>query len=990
MKSARHRWGAMVAAGLVAWCVGAVLPVQAGTPPAAQVELVTPDMAFANVGRAVAVDGDTALVSSPFANVGADDGAGAVYVFVRSGGAWTQQAVLAASVAEPFSGFGSAVAIDGDTAVVGAPSATGVVDFAGAVYVFTRSGTTWTQQARLVAADGEGFSDFARTLAVDGDSIVVGAPSMFLGNQNVVGAAYVFARSGGTWTQQQKLLASDGGEFDSFGNAVAIDGDRVVIGAHQADVGSALFAGAAYAFERSGGTWTQTQKITPGVPTEDDTFGSSVALDGDSVVIGARQPPLLDDGGTGRAFVFVDDGTAWTQQAELMAADPAIGDEFGAAVGIAGDQVIVSAPFNGATPGVDLEAGAVYVFQRAMGVWTQQSRIRAVAGRQGEHMGDRVDLSGITAIVGASEATVGDNAFQGKAYIFTLGLPQLQVAPLAMDFGAVAVGASSAPQTLTVRNVGTADLFSGAITLGGADAANFAIVGDACGGERLGPAQSCVAQVAFTPDAIRSYAAQVIAPGSAGVAFVDATGEGVEPPPQIAVTPNPIEAMLPQDASATLPITVSHPGTSGTLAWELVQDATPPARRLHVLGAATAVSAALPDGALDFAGFRRSPARTGAGTPGPNGLPPLGQTLTHSTSDAIVVGNSLVCGNNDTGTTNANQFLRVFTLADFGIDSDFAVDSVQFAVEDVSVATTVTVNLYLLDGTDLRYFAMQRIATADVALQPQSTAYIDVPLPATVPADATLVFEVAIPDMEASAGNYAPGSNAAGQTAPSYVAATACGADDPVDTASIGAPDMHLVMSVTGTSAAPAPDCTLPTWLDLATQSGTLAPGASQSVDLQFDTAGLPQGTVTAQLCFASNAEDALYLVPVTLDVTATPQLSVDTTSLDFGSVVVGVQSDARTVVVSNPGTVAATIGTAAIDDAAFAIVADTCSNTSLAAGDTCNIDIVFAPQATGAATGTLQLPSDAADSPATVALAGNGLPAGIAIFADGFEGLGD
>lgn len=980
----------MVAAGLVAWCVGAVPPAQAGTPPPAQVELVTPDMAFANVGRAVAVDGDTALVSSPFANVGANDGAGAVYVYVRSGGAWTQQAVLAATVAEPFSGFGSAVALDGDTAVVGAPSAAGVVDFAGAVYVFVRSGTTWTQQARLVAADGESFSDFARQLAVDGDTVVVGAPSMFLGNMNVVGAAYVFARSGGTWTQQQKLLASDGGEFDSFGNAVAIEGDRVVIAAHQADVGSALFAGAAYAFERSGGTWTQTQKITPDIPTEDDTFGSSVALDGDTVVIGARQPPLLDDGGNGRAFVFVDDGTSWTQQAELVAADPAIGDEFGAAVGIAGDQIVVSAPFNGATPGVDLEVGAVYVFQRAMGVWSQQSRIRAVAGRQGEHMGDRIDLSGVTAIVGASEATVGDNAFQGKAYIFTLGLPQLQVAPLAMDFGAVAVGASSAPQTLTVRNVGTADLFSGGITLGGADAAHVAVVADACSGQRLAPAQSCVAQVAFTPDAIRSYAAQVIAPGSAGVAFVDATGEGVAPPPQIAVTPNPIEQMLPQGASAIVPITVSHPGTSGTLAWELVQDATPPARRLHVLGAATPVSAALPDGSLDFTGFRRVPARSGAGNVHMDGLPPLGQTLTHSTSNDIAVGNSVVCGNNITGTTNANQFLRVFTPSDFGIDGDFDVDSVRFAVEDLSVATTMTVNLYVLEGSELRYVAMQRIATAEVALQPQSTTYVDVPLSATVPAGATLVFEVANPDLETSGGNYAPGTNAAGQTAPSYVAAAACGADDPVDAASIGAPGMHLVMSVTGTSAAPAPDCALPAWLEVATQSGTLAPGASQSVDLQFDADGLPEGTVTTQLCFASNAEDALYVVPVALEVTAAPQLSVDATALDFGNVVVGTESDARTVVVSNTGTVPVAIGVAEIDGAAFGIVADTCSNTSLAAGESCSIDIVFAPLANGAATGTLQLPSDAADSPATVALAGNGLPAGDAIFGDGFEGLGD
>lgn len=839
----------------------------AGGAPPPQLPLTIAGAPFQNFGTAVAIDGDTAVVTTPYVSVGGEDGVGAAYVYVRDGAAWTLQAQLSAFDPKPFSNYGRAVAIDGDTVVVGANGADGVASSTGAAYVYTRTGAVWTQQAKLIAADGEGFSDFGMAVALSGDSVVVGAPSMFINGENVVGAAYTFVRSGNAWSQQQKLIASDGLAFDSFGNAVAIDGDTAMIAAYQASVGAASFSGAVYAFERSGGgSWSQTQKLSASDAAVEDTFGHAIALSGDSLIVGAPQPELLFGGGAGAAYVFALAGGSWTQQAKLLADDGVPDDAFGTAVGIAGDTAVVGAPYMGALAGVDLEAGAVYVYARSGGAWAQQARIRAVEGSQAAHLGRRVGLSGNTAIVGAPDARVGANEQQGKAFLFTLGAPVPAVTPGAIDFGDVAVG-STTTRRLTLRNLGTADFFSGALQLIGAAAAQYTLTGDTCNGQRIKPAATCQADISFTPSGLAAYDAQVVVPGSAGVLFVTLSGQGVAPPAQIAVTPNPIAQSLPQNQTGTLPITISHPGSEQTLQWTLTEDSSVARRRLRVLGEATAIATAATGVGAEHGAFLHARGMPGQPTRQPAGLPPVGQTLTHSTSEAITGNHSVACGNNKTGTTNANQFLRAFTLTDFGIDSAFTVSSIRFGVESLSVEMPATVNLYVLDGF-MSYFNMELVATASVVLPPQTLSLVDVPISAHIPAGATLLLEVAAPDLETANGEYLPGSNAAGQTAPSYIAAADCGSGEPEELASIGFPDVHLVMSVTGESAAPAVDCALPAWLDLATQSGAVAPGGAQVVDLEFDAAGLAEGEYRATLCFASNAEDALYPVPLTLTVT--------------------------------------------------------------------------------------------------------------------------
>ncbi|HEU4328617.1 MAG TPA: hypothetical protein VFS21_36100 [Roseiflexaceae bacterium] len=378
-------------------------------------------------GFSVAVSGDTVVVgadleASNTTGVNGDQtdnsfgGAGAAYVFVRSGTTWTQQAYLKASNTQPTDRFGFSVAVSGDTIVVSAQyehgSGIGVngnqgdysAYYSGAAYVFVRSGTTWTQQAYLKASNRERGDFFGSSVAVSGDTVVVGANLEDSGATGVdgnqadnssedAGAAYVFVRSGTTWTQQAYLKASNTEAGDHFGSGVAVSGDTVVVGApyessnasgvngNQAD-NSADEAGAAYVFVRSGKTWTQQAYLKASNTERSDFFGFRVAVSGDTVVVGSH---FEDSGATGvdgnqadnstdeagAAYVFVRSGATWAQQAYLKASNTETRDLFGASIAVSGDTVVVGARFessnasgvngNQADNSAD-EAGAVYVF----------------------------------------------------------------------------------------------------------------------------------------------------------------------------------------------------------------------------------------------------------------------------------------------------------------------------------------------------------------------------------------------------------------------------------------------------------------------------------------------------------------------------------------------------------------------------------------------------------------------------------------------------
>ncbi len=423
-------------------------------------------------GVAMAISGDTAVVGSFFEDsdgIGVNSGAGsndntsnsgAAYVFRRSGATWIQEAYLKASNSDADDLFGNAVAIDGDTIVVGAPwedsNGTGVnssaqannsSSLAGAAYVFTRSGTTWSQQAYLKASNTDAGDEFGYAVAVSGDTLAVGAnreDSSGVGinggaqaddSEPNAGAVYVFTRSGTDWTQQAYVKASNTDQGDFFGVAVAVDEDTLLVGANNEDSSgtgvnggsqgnnSHSSAGAAYLFTRSGTTWSQEAYLKASNTDDGDFFGVRVALDGDAAVVGA---PFEESGSTGvngletdnsldlagAAYVFRRSGGAWAQEAYLKASNSGDGDQFGTSVAISGDTIAVGAyqessggtGINGPDQADDSQsaAGAIYAFTRSGTTWSQVAYVKASNTDDRDRLGRSIGLSGGTLIAGAN------------------------------------------------------------------------------------------------------------------------------------------------------------------------------------------------------------------------------------------------------------------------------------------------------------------------------------------------------------------------------------------------------------------------------------------------------------------------------------------------------------------------------------------------------------------------------------------------------------
>ena len=387
-------------------------------------------------------------------------------------------AYLKAHNADAFDRFGSAVAVDGDILVIGAPFEDGnatTVDGdagnntaadAGAAYVFVRDDTTWAQQGYLKAHNAGTDDQFGISVAVDGDTVVVGA---FLEDGNATtgngdagnndahraGAAYVFVRDADTWTQQAYLKAHNAGAGDRFGRSVAVDGDTVVVGAYleDGDAGNnaANDAGAAYVFVRGDTTWTQQAYLKADSTGAGDRFGIAVALDGDTVVIGA---PLESSNATtvdgdagnndtlraGAAYVFVREGTAWAQQAYLKADNAGAFDAFGSAVAVDGDTAVVGAAgesSNATTVDGDTgnnnasKTGAAYVFVRDGSAWAQRAYLKADNAGAFDEFGSTVAVAGDTVVIGATgesssavtvngDADNNDASKAGAAYVFVL------------------------------------------------------------------------------------------------------------------------------------------------------------------------------------------------------------------------------------------------------------------------------------------------------------------------------------------------------------------------------------------------------------------------------------------------------------------------------------------------------------------------------------------------------------------------------------------
>ncbi|MEM7307430.1 MAG: hypothetical protein AAF682_12205 [Planctomycetota bacterium] len=365
-----------------------------------QLDRLTSDLpAGSNLGRSVALSGGRALAGAPY-----EDGErGAAYVFDELGSEWLETARLAASDAQPLGLFGIDVAIDGDRAVVGSGQ--------DAAYVFELQGTSWVETAVLSVA--EPAVSFGVDVDLDGDRIAVGAAFDDDAGANA-GAVFVFELQAGSWVQTAKLTAADGQPGDQFGGAVALAGDRLAVGALGED-GAGASSGAAYVFDRVGGVWQEAQKLVASDAAENAGFGTSVGLDGDRIVVGAQAADLA--GATsGAAYAFELSGGVWSEAAQLTPADLAAGDRLGFDVALAGDLALV-----GAYEDDDFGAasGTAYVFQRSGGAWTQTSKLEASGQSAGDWLGFAVAADAGRGVVGAprDDVVVSGN---GSAYVFDL------------------------------------------------------------------------------------------------------------------------------------------------------------------------------------------------------------------------------------------------------------------------------------------------------------------------------------------------------------------------------------------------------------------------------------------------------------------------------------------------------------------------------------------------------------------------------------------
>jgi hypothetical protein len=352
-------------------------------------------------GYSVSLYQNTAIIGAPKDDDSGQD-SGSAYVYTYNGTTWIQQAKLRVLDGATNHWFGFSVSLNGDTALIGAPDEY-EGDTPGIAYVFIRTGSNWTQQAKLFASDGAAGDNFGYSVFLNGDTALIGA----FGDDSYKGSTYVFTRTGSTWTQQQKLIASDGETADCYGCSVSLSGNTAIIGAYLNDEDK-LDSGSAYVYTYNGTTWVQQAKLRPWDDYSQDLFGWAVSLNGNTALIGT----IGKENNKGSAYIFTRTGSTWTQKQQLTASDGAKGDVFGYSVSLNGNTAIIAAA------GDESYTGSTYVFTRSGSTWVQKQKLTASDGTAMDSFGCSVCLGGDTNLIGAYQDD-DDGTDSGSVYVFT-------------------------------------------------------------------------------------------------------------------------------------------------------------------------------------------------------------------------------------------------------------------------------------------------------------------------------------------------------------------------------------------------------------------------------------------------------------------------------------------------------------------------------------------------------------------------------------------
>jgi hypothetical protein len=400
--------------------------------PQCQTQKLVASDAAANdrMGNALAVSGNWMIVGAE-ANDDLGLAAGTAYVFQRQGSTWVQTQKLHASDAASGASFGWSASISGGVLVVGAPGHE--PQSAGAAYVFERIGTIWTETALLLASDKAPTDQFGQSVSVSGDRIIVGAPSsnapLFIS-----GSAYIYEKTAGVWGEVVKLTASDAAASDGLGFSVAIEGDTAVVG-NLGDEGPAgqNNTGSAYVFQEIGGTWFEIQKLTPSTPQISQIFGVSASISGSTIIVGA----MSDDTAAinaGAAYVYENQGGSWTEVQKLTATDSNNGNACGFSVTVVGDWILMGCLGDG---DVGTASGSAYAFRHINSTWVQIGKALARDGVAGDLLGYGVALDGDTALVSATRT---DGACPGQPDCDSGSVYVFRLAPTAKQYGSCPTG----------------------------------------------------------------------------------------------------------------------------------------------------------------------------------------------------------------------------------------------------------------------------------------------------------------------------------------------------------------------------------------------------------------------------------------------------------------------------------------------------------------------------------------------------------------------
>lgn len=378
------------------------------TPPSfARVGQFSPADPGDSFGNVVGVSGSVAVVGAPNdadPNGRTEDGygAGSAFVYETSADGWVRTAKLAPDDGDPGDLFGLSVAVSGETIFVGAPSDVRPDDRqTGSVYVFERSDGNWTQRNKLLPDDASDGANFGASVALEGETAVVGSPFEEDSYGDFSGAVYAFEREGGRWNQRRKILPGDDGSGGRFGNSVALAGDTALVGElNYAGLGSA------HVLERTDGQWTYQESLRPGNSSESDRFGYSVSVSDDTALVSARKEPGPEGEESGATYVFGRGTDGWTREAKLTPTFS--GGWFGTAMDIEGDTALVGTALT----------GQLYVFRRSDDGWRKRNRIIGDETEPPAEFGGSVALSEGTAFVGGANQVESSDKRKGIAFVY--------------------------------------------------------------------------------------------------------------------------------------------------------------------------------------------------------------------------------------------------------------------------------------------------------------------------------------------------------------------------------------------------------------------------------------------------------------------------------------------------------------------------------------------------------------------------------------------